>query len=62
MAKLSDTHAGPVLQRKPMVGFRARVGLLIPSTNVAAEIEFYTMALKELRSILAAWTIRSNWG
>ena len=44
MEKLSDAHAGPVAQRKPMVGFRARVGLLIPSTNVAAEVEFYTMA------------------
>ena len=29
---------------KPMIGFRARLGLLIPSTNVAAEAEFYTMA------------------
>lgn len=27
-----------------MIGFKARIGLLIPSTNVIAEPEFYTMA------------------
>jgi maleate isomerase len=32
------------MAEKPMIGFRARLGLLIPSTNVAAEAEFYTMA------------------
>lgn len=32
------------MAEKPMIGFRARLGLLIPSTNVAAEVEFYTMA------------------